>query len=77
MAERYSDRSYGTIDNSDHYADTFTGFSAFFVVDVHVQYRVTPHITGDVGVDNINDREYFLYHPFPQRTVVAQLKYTY
>ena len=77
IAERYSDRSYGTIDNTDHYSDTFTGFSAFFVVDLHVQYLVTQHITGDVGVDNLNDRAYFLYHPFPQRTVVAQLKYTY
>ena len=77
LAERYSDRSYGTIDNSDHYADTFTGFSAFFVVDVHVQYQMTPHLVGDIGCDNINNREYFLYHPFPQRTVVASLKYKY
>ncbi len=77
VAERYSDRSYGTIDNTDPYSDTFTGFSAFFVVDVHVQYQATPHITGDVGVDNLNDRSYFLYHPFPQRTLVAQLKYKY
>ena len=77
VAERYSDRSYGTIDNTDHYSDTFTGFSAFFVVDVHVQYQVSPHIVGDAGCDNINDRQYFLYHPFPQRTVVASLKYKY
>ena len=77
VAERYSDRSYGTVDNTDHDSNTFTGFSAFFVVDLHVQYLVTPHITGDVGVDNLNDRSYFLYHPFPQRTVVAQLKYRY
>ena len=77
VAERYSDRAYGTIDNSDHYSDTFTGFSAFFVVDVHVQYQMTSHIVGEVGCDNINDREYFLYHPFPQRTVVASLKYKY
>ncbi len=77
VAERYSDRSYGTIDNTDPISDTFTGFSAFFVVDLHVQYLITSHITGDVGCDNINDRAYFLYHPFPQRTVVAQLKYKY
>jgi iron complex outermembrane recepter protein len=77
VAERYSDRSFGTINNSDDVADTFTGFGSFFVVDVHAQYQMTRHILGDVGCDNINDREYFLYHPFPQRTVVATLKYRY
>lgn len=77
VAERYSDRSYGTIDNTDHYSDTLTGFSSFFVVDVHVQYQIMPHVTGDVGIDNINGRQYFEYHPFPQRTVVAQIRYKY
>ncbi len=76
-AERYSDRSFGTIDNTDHFSDTFTGFSGFFVVDLHVQYLITPHLAGSAGVDNLNNRSYFEFHPFPQRTVVAQLRYTY
>lgn len=77
LAERYSDRSYGTLNNSDHDADTFTGFSAYFVVDFHVHCLVTKHVAADLGVDNLNDRKYFEYHPFPQRTVVAALKYAY
>ena len=74
---RYSDRSYGTIDNSDHVADTFTGFGAYFVMDLHAEYRIDQHLSGDVGVDNLTDRSYYLYHPFPQRTVVASLSYKY
>ena len=77
VAGRYSDRSFATIDNSDHYANTYQGFSGYFVVDLHAQYRVTPHLTAAVGVDNLNDRAYFLFHPFPQRTVVLDLKYAY
>jgi iron complex outermembrane receptor protein len=77
VAERYSDRSFGTINNVDHFANTFTGFSGFFVADVHVQYKLTRQVTADLGVDNLNDRKYFLFHPFPQRTFVAQLRYTY
>jgi iron complex outermembrane receptor protein len=77
VAARYSDKSYGTIDNIDHYADTFTGFGAFFVVDIHARYQVDLHWAADLGVDNLGDRTYFEYHPFPQRTVVAKLSYSF
>ncbi len=74
---RYSDRAFGTIDNSDHTADTFTGFGAYFVMDLHARYRIDEHLSGDVGVDNLTDRSYYLFHPFPQRTVVARISYQY
>lgn len=76
VAGRYSDRSFATIDNSDPYANTYQGFSGWFVVDLHAQYRITPHLAAGLGVDNLNDRSYFLFHPFPQRTVVFDLKYS-
>jgi iron complex outermembrane receptor protein len=77
LGARYSDRSFANIDNSDHDADTFQGFSGYFVMDAKASYRLTSHLTASVGVDNLNDRAYFLYHPFPQRTVIADLKYAY
>jgi iron complex outermembrane receptor protein len=77
LAARYSDRSFGTIDNTDPVANTFTGFGAYFVADIHVRYQFDRHWAGEAGVDNIGDRTYFLYHPFPQRTVLAKLAYTF
>jgi iron complex outermembrane receptor protein len=77
VAARYSDKSYGTIDNIDHYVDTFTGFGSFFVVDIHARYQVDRHWAADLGVDNLGDRTYFEYHPFPQRTLVAKLSYSF
>ncbi|HLZ73535.1 TonB-dependent receptor [Phenylobacterium sp.] len=77
LAARYEDRMFATIDNSDHYANTYQGFGAFFVMDAHVRYRINDHLATDVGVDNLNDRKYFLFHPFPQRTFVVDLKYSY
>ena len=77
IAARYSDRAFATIDNSDHYANTYQGFGAYFVVDTHVRYQVTPHVAAGLGINNLNDRSYFVFHPFPQRTVIADLKYTY
>jgi iron complex outermembrane recepter protein len=77
LAARYSDRSFATIDNSDPYANTYQGFGGYFVADAHARYRINPHLTADVGVDNLGGRSYFLFHPFPQRTFVADLKYSF
>ena len=77
LAARYSDRSFATIDNSDHYANTFQGFGAFFVIDAHARYEINDHLAAGLGVTNLGDRSYFLFHPFPRRTVVADLKYSF
>ena len=77
LAARYSDRSFATIDNIDVYANTWQGFSGYFVVDAHVRYKIDRHWTLDGGVTNLNNRSYFLFHPFPQRTLMAGLKYNF
>ena len=45
----------------------------FLVFDAKIHCDVTNHLSASLGVDNLNDRVYFLFHPFPQRTVVADL----
>ncbi|HVZ28897.1 MAG TPA: TonB-dependent receptor [Asticcacaulis sp.] len=75
LAGRYSDRMFATLDNSDSYANTYQGFSGYFVADIHARYKLTPHWTLDAGVNNLNNRSYFLFHPFTQRTVLVDLKY--
>ena len=77
LAARYSDRMFATIDNSDHYANTYQGFGGFFVADLHARYRLSDHLALSAGVDNLGARSYFLFHPFAQRTVLVDLKYTY
>jgi iron complex outermembrane receptor protein len=77
LAARYADRSFATIDNSDPYANTYQGFGAFFVVDAHARYQVSDHVTAGIGITNAGDRFYFLFHPFPQRTLIADLKVSY
>ena len=76
LAGRYSDRSFGTIDNSDTYANTYQGFGAWFVADAHARWRVTDHVSVEAGINNLTDRRYFIFHPFPGRTYVMDLKWT-
>jgi len=75
LGARYSDRSFGTIDNSDIYAQTFQGFAGFFVVDARAQYRLDENWSISAGIDNLNNDKYFLFHPFPQRTFLMEIHY--
>jgi iron complex outermembrane receptor protein len=72
-AGRYSSRQYGSIDNSDVVGNTYQGFYKYLVIDLRAQFRVTRHWSLGLGVDNVNNDRYFLFHPFPQRSVTADL----
>jgi iron complex outermembrane receptor protein len=76
-AARYSDRVYGTIDNSDPLTNTYQGFDGYLVVDARATYKLDDHWSAAVGVDNLGGRDYFLFHPFPQRSALAEIKYVY
>lgn len=75
LAARYSDRAYGTIDNSDPVSQTYQGFGNYLVLDTRVQYRVTRNWSLGLGIDNLSNDKYFLFHPFPQRTFVMEIHY--
>jgi iron complex outermembrane receptor protein len=75
LGARYSDRSFGTIDNSDPISQTYQGFAGYFVVDARARYRIDRNWTVSLGVDNLNNDKYFLFHPFPQRTFVMEIHY--
>ncbi len=75
LAGRYSGRMWATVDGSDINANTYIGFASFFVLDARVRYQMDKHWSTALGVDNLNNRKYFLYHPFPQRTLFAELRY--
>jgi iron complex outermembrane receptor protein len=77
LAARYSDRVYATIDNSDVYTHTYQGFDSYFVLDARVSYEINERWSAALGIDNLNNRKYFLFHPFPQRTLLAELTYKF
>jgi iron complex outermembrane receptor protein len=77
LAGRYSSRQYSTLDNIDRVSHVFGAFDAFLVFDARVQWRLDERITLAAGVDNLTNRDYFLYHPFPGRTFVTSLEATF
>ena len=76
LAGRYSGKQYSTLDNTDNTPHVFGAFDSFKVFDAHVRYQINERLAASLGVDNFTNQKYFLYHPFPQRTYVADLKFT-
>ena len=74
VGARYSGRQFRTLDNSDVNGDTYMGVSRFFVVDLRARYRLDERWSAAVGIDNVNNDKYWNFHPYPQRTFVAEVK---
>lgn len=72
---RYSGRQYGTLDNSDPLGATYTGVSAYTVADVRVLYRITQQWQFAFGIDNLGNQTYWAFHPYPQRSFHAELRF--
>jgi iron complex outermembrane receptor protein len=72
---RYSGRQFGQLDNSDTHDMAYTGFSRFFVTDLRLRYRFARQWTASLGVDNLNNATYWAFHPYPQRSVNAELSF--
>jgi iron complex outermembrane receptor protein len=77
LAVRYSGRQYNTLDNTDIHPDTFGGTSRFLVVDARVGFALGARSTLNVGVENLNDDRYFVYHPYPGRTYHAEARFRF
>jgi iron complex outermembrane recepter protein len=69
---RYSGKQFNTLDNSDPNGYAFTGTSAFVVFDVRARYA-NDRWSAAFGIDNVGDEEYWAFHPYTRRSVIADL----
>lgn len=74
VAWRYSGKQYSTLDNTDNTPHVFGAFDSFRVWDLRARYRINERLGASFGIDNLNNEKYYLYHPFPQRTYVADIR---
>ena len=75
IGARYSGRQYRTLNNADVNGMTYMGVSQFFVVDLRVHHRLSKQWSAAFGIDNVANRKYWNFHPYPQRSYSAELKY--
>ena len=53
----------------------YQGFSRYLTADVKLAWRIDRQWSASVGVDNVNDAEYWNFHPYPGRTVLANVRF--
>ncbi|MCV2423045.1 TonB-dependent receptor [Paucibacter sp. DJ2R-2] len=72
---RYSGPQYGTLNNSDPNGHTYQGFSKFLTGDLRLQWKLDKQWTLAAGIDNLNNDKYWAFHPYPNRSYHAELKF--
>ncbi|MGH6627668.1 MAG: TonB-dependent receptor [Burkholderiaceae bacterium] len=72
---RYSGTQYGQLDNSDTNGFTYTGVSRYLVADLRLRWQLDKQWSASFGIDNLNNAKYWAFHPYPQRSYVAELKF--
>ena len=74
-AARYSGPQYRTLNNADVNGFTYTGVSRYFTTDARLRVQLTRQWSAAFGIDNANDDRYWNFHPYPQRSYSAELKF--
>ena len=71
---RYGSEQFGTLNNSDPNGFAYQAFSKYFTTDLRLRFVFNKHWSAALGIDNLNNATYWNFHPYPQRTVNAELK---
>ena len=77
LGVRYSGDQFSQLNNSDVNGFAYQGASRYLILDVRTRYRVAPKIVVALGIDNLTNETYWNFHPYPQRTYIAELKYDF
>ncbi|MBY0453362.1 MAG: TonB-dependent receptor [Burkholderiaceae bacterium] len=75
LGVRYSGPQFRTLNNADVNGYTYQGVSKYLTTDVRLRYVVGKQWTASLGIDNLNNYKYWNFHPYPQRSYVAELKF--
>jgi iron complex outermembrane receptor protein len=75
LGARYSGVQYRTLNNADVNGFTYQGVSKFFTTDVRLHHRFDKQWSAAVGIDNLNNYKFWNFHPYPQRSYSAELRF--
>ena len=75
LGARYSGTQFATLNNIDVNGFAYQGASKYFTTDVRVRFQASKQVSMALGIDNLNNYQYWNFHPYPQRTLFAELKF--
>lgn len=71
---RYGSRPNTNLEGTQR-GDTYGYSSEQFILDGRLSYQVNPSTEVSFGIDNINNDKAWAFHPFSQRTYLAEVKW--
>jgi iron complex outermembrane receptor protein len=74
---RYSGAQFNEITNSDYNTDVYSAVSRVSQVDVRLLLKPARNTEVALGIDNLNDNRAFQMHPYPGRTLFAEVRYAF
>jgi iron complex outermembrane receptor protein len=74
---RYSGLQRNGYPNADIRPNTYLGFAPYLVFDARATWKPLKQLTVAAGVDNLTNRLYYQFHPYPRRTFNLELRYDY
>jgi len=75
LGARYSGRQYRTLNNADVNGFAYMGVSSYATLDARVLWKIDRRWSAAFGIDNLNNDRYWNFHPYPQRSYSAELKF--
>jgi iron complex outermembrane receptor protein len=72
---RYGSRQFGQLNNSDPNGFAYQAFSKYFTTDARLRWKIDKQWSAAFGIDNLNNYQYWNFHPYPQRTYSAELRF--
>ncbi|MGQ0699495.1 MAG: TonB-dependent receptor [Panacagrimonas sp.] len=78
LAALHTGKNYAEIDNKDDGGCQFFGCaSKFTTVDAKLGYTFRERFELGLGMSNLTDEDYYEFHPYPQRTLLAEFRGTF
>ncbi|QPF76166.1 TonB-dependent receptor [Roseateles sp. DAIF2] len=74
---RHSGRQYNELDNSDLQPDRYGGVSSYGQLDLRLLWRGLPGLELALGVDNVGNQLAFQAHPYPGRSLFAEVRHVF
>jgi len=74
LGARYASRPNSDLAGLER-GDTYGFTSELFIVDARVTFDLTNEAQLSLGVDNLNNDRAWVFHPYPQRTVLIELRW--
>jgi len=75
IGARYGSRQFGNLNNADTNGFAYQGFSSYFTADLRLRWKIGNQWSAALGIDNLNNQTYWNFHPYPQRTYSAELRF--